>query len=615
MVLKHFLATGAIVTMILSTAEVGSTQELTLNKLPKETKQNLLESTTSENNNLSNTRSFSSILSQGQNQSVKKEIVQMTPSTEENLTPLEELNPDENDMIPSEIESESETPTPQMTPSTEENLTPLEELNPNENDMIPSQIESESETPTRINDSKVEPEATSTSSAVDVNPNANPLLFPTEPSEVEIETVYPITLDQALEVALKNNRDLQATRLELERAQSQLDQAKAALFPTLSLNGGFEFTSFPTDRRIDVRGDQVDPNGDGEITNVPSDKTVTGSVVLNYNIYTGGERGARIKRAERQLEQQILEVERISEQTRFDVTSNYYQLQNADAVVAIRQAAVEDATQSLRDAQLLEQAGLGTRFDVLQAEVDLANENQALTRAIAEQRTARRQLAETLSIAQNIELTAADEIQPAGTWEHDLEQSIVQAYRNRAELEQQLLAREIGEQDRQIALSGIRPTLNFQTGYSLQQELGNDEGFGDQYSSTVNLQWTFFDGGNARAGAQAAQKNIEIAEVNFANQRNQIRLQVESAYFDLQANQENIGTTDKAVTTAEERLRLARLRFQAGVGTQTDVINAQRALTEARGNFLQAIIGYNRALNDLQRAVSNQPDNRLFEQP
>ncbi|NQZ64794.1 TolC family protein, partial [Crocosphaera sp.] len=65
--------------------------------------------------------------------------------------------------------------------------------------------------------------------------------------------------------------------------------------------------------------------------------------------------------------------------------------------------------------------------------------------------------------------------------------------------------------------------------------------------------------------------------------------------------------------TREEALRLARLRFQAGVGTQTDVINAQRDLSQARGNFLQAIIQYNQSLNALQRSVSNFPDNRLFE--
>ena len=64
-----------------------------------------------------------------------------------------------------------------------------------------------------------------------------------------------------------------------------------------------------------------------------------------------------------------------------------------------------------------------------------------------------------------------------------------------------------------------------------------------------------------------------------------------------------------------ESLRLARLRFQAGVGTQTDVIDAQTQLTTARGSLLSSIIDYNQSYVDLQRQVSNTPDNGLQDLP
>jgi outer membrane protein TolC len=310
-------------------------------------------------------------------------------------------------------------------------------------------------------------------------------------------------------------------------------------------------------------------------------------------------------------------VERIAEDTRFNATDAYYQLQNADAQVAIAQAAVEDFSQTLRDAQLLEQAGLGTRFDVLQAEVDLANANQELTRAIADQRTARRQLAQILSLGQQVELTAANPIEEAGVWSLSLEESIVKAYKNRAELEQFLVQREINEQDREIALSEIRPQVSLFANYNFSNNF-NDTfesalGFRDGYAVGARMSWRFFDGGRAFAREDQENRDIDIDETNFANQRDQVRLEVETGYYQLIANKENIGTTEQAVITATESLRLARLRFQAGVGTQTDVINAQRSLTDARGNFLQAIIGYNQSLNQLQRAVSNLPNNHLFE--
>ena len=309
-------------------------------------------------------------------------------------------------------------------------------------------------------------------------------------------------------------------------------------------------------------------------------------------------------------------MERISEQVRFDASDAYYELQNADAQVAIAQAAIEDFSQTLRDAKLLEQAGLGTRFDVLQAEVDLANANQALTAAISVQRNSRRSLADVLSVGQKVELIAADEIAEKGSWPYSLDESIVMAYKNRAELEQLLVRREINAENREIELSQNRPRFDLFANYNFSDTYNdtfNQTGYLQGYNTGVRINWLLFDGGEARSRAEQETLNIQIDETNFSDQRNQIRLAVETAYNNLIANQENIGTTETAVVTATESLRLARLRFQAGVGTQTDVINSQRSLTEARGNFLQAIIGYNQSLNDLQRAVSNIPRNNLFE--
>jgi outer membrane protein TolC len=131
----------------------------------------------------------------------------------------------------------------------------------------------------------------------------------------------------------------------------------------------------------------------------------------------------------------------------------------------------------------------------------------------------------------------------------------------------------------------------------------------------AQLQWNFFDGGAARARANQQRTNIAIAETNFATQRNQVRFDVEQSFFDLSSNAQNIQTATIALSQAQESLRLARLRFQAGVGTQLEVINQQTALTRARGNRLTAILDYNRALASLQRAVSNLPDSNLFDLP
>jgi len=417
-------------------------------------------------------------------------------------------------------------------------------------------------------------------------------------------------------LALKNNIDLQKANIALEVEQANLEAARSALFPTLDTQFQFSRDSSPStelnNALITANNQTLLPQFQTPLQNEQS-TNAQGNVQLTYNIYTGGERSAQIAKAEKLVQNSRLQIEVIAEQTRFDATDRYYALQGTDAQVAIAQASVEDASQSLRDARLLEQAGLGTLFDVLRAEGDLATANEALTRAIADQRNARRKLAQILGVGQQVELTAADEITEAGNWNMPLDQTIVQAYKNRAELEQQLLQIEINEQDSYIALAGIKPKVDFLADYTYQNNFDNSVGVVDGYSFAAKVTWRFFDGGRAFAEARKAYRQMDLAQSEFAKQRDQIRYDVEQSYYNLISNKDNISSTRTNVRRFEEALRLARLRFQAGVGTQTDVINAQRDLANARGRFLQAIIGYNQSLNSLQRFVSNLPDNNLFE--
>ncbi|NBD32746.1 MAG: TolC family protein [Cyanobacteria bacterium] len=446
-----------------------------------------------------------------------------------------------------------------------------------------------------------------------LNPSSNPLRLPTNTEEVQVGEVVPITLEQAIELARDNNQSLKEARLNLNQAQAQLQEALGAEFPTLSLQTDFQRSTSATNeiRANTETANFTSPDG------VTTDLNAT--LQLNYDLYTGGQRSAQIRLAESQVRTQELALEQAAEQLRFDVTDAYYAVQEADSQVEIARAAVADAEQSLRDAELLEQAGLGTRFDVLQAEVDLANEEQNLTRAMSQRRISRRRLVETLGLGQQVEVTAATPPEVAGTWDLSLEESIVLAYQNRSELEQQLKQREIAQENQVIALAGIRPQVSLFTRYNVRDIIddggGGGTGAGDGLAIGAQLQWTLYDGGQARARARQAEENAAIAENRFDQVRNQIRREVEQAFYNLQANEQNIDTARVAVEQGEESLRLARLRFQAGVGTQTDVINAQSALTQARGNLLTAIIDYNRSLAALQRAVSNLPDSRLFDTP
>lgn len=507
-----------------------------------------------------------------------------------------------NSIIPN---AELETPAPTEIEKSPENPTATPRTPDNQNPSTRELMENPSAASTLDSITPTEPLA----------PNVNPLLRPTEIDDVIVDITKPITLTEAVTLALRNNPTLRQTKLELNVARESLREANASEYPTLSTL--FNFT----------RSDSAQPgNGSNNNSsllnqlgvnnsNDPTSTTAEGRLELSYNVYTGGRRSAQISAAERSVRLNQLEVERITVETKFDTLQAYYAVQEADAQVEIAQASVEDAQRSLRDAQLLEEAGLGTRFDVLQAQVQLANNTQNLTNARSQQEISQRQLAVVLGLGQEAEVLAADEIETAGTWDYSLEETLLLAYQNRAELEQNLVQREINEQQRQIALADIKPQVSVFANYNVLGITGDNQGLGDGYTFGARMQWTLFDGGAAQARAAQQATNIEISETQFDQQLDQIRLEVEQAYRSLLANQENIQTASVALQLAQESLRLARLRFGAGVGTQTEVINAQTELARARGNLLTAIIDYNRDLSSLQRAVTNLPDNRLFDLP
>ena len=428
-----------------------------------------------------------------------------------------------------------------------------------------------------------------------LNPNPNPLQFPTKPEEVRVKGTQPITLEQALELARRNNRDLEVALLQLQRFTGGLREAKALLYPNIGVQtqvNGQQSSRSQLSDEVQSRAEEGLSPQLRSPSRDPVNTNFTAQVQLTYNLYTSGRRSSIIKIAEERVKSSQLDVERISEEIRLSVATEYYNLQQREEEVRIAESAVKNAEASLKDAQALEEAGVGTRFDVLRSQVNLANAQQDLTSAISNQKIARSTLVNRLSLPLTVAISAADQVKLAGLWNSSLEESIVKAFA-------------ISKQERRQALSALRPQISLVANYDLLDQFEDRIGVTDGYSIGLRATMILFDGGAAKAQAFQAKTNMAFAETQFAQQRNQIRFEVEQAYSNLKSSLDNVQTANAALDQAKEALRLARLRFQAGVGTQTDVIAAESDLTRSEGNRVRAILDYNRSLANLQRFVTS----------
>ena len=425
---------------------------------------------------------------------------------------------------------------------------------------------------------------------------AQTLVVPTTPSQVKLETTKPVTLEEILDLIEKTNSDAINARISIDRSRAALREAEAGRSPTVSGSVQYSYSDSAQARLSSINN------------NTPLGKTnsnpLTGTLGVNYNLFDSGVNDNTIRVAENNLRIAEADLSRIRQTIRLSIVTAYYNLQNADETIRIRRKAVENTERSLKDTQAREKAGVGTKFDVLQSEVQLANARQDLLNAEAAQLVARRELSRQLNYPATIEITAADKIAPVPEWKLPVEETILLAVRNRAELDIRKLEREVARDRANTSLARLGPQVSVFANFNTASEFTSGSGIGVGYQVGARLDWSLYDGGKAAAQVDQFKADQALAESRFEQAARQARYDVEESYINQRSRFQQIETATKAVKSAEEALRLARLRLDAGVGTQLEVITAESDLTRADVNRVQAIIGYNQSRANLERAIS-----------
>ncbi len=437
------------------------------------------------------------------------------------------------------------------------------------------------------------------------------LALPVKPDQVRIRELRPLGLPEVETLAEVNNPNLKALGSRVEQAQSALRAAIARWYPTLTFTAR-NFPAYSAGESVPSRpAFQPTPLRDS-IQNMDTQLELSWALIDPSRTPVIAAARDRYEKAKNEYLIGLREL-------RLQVAEAYFDLQKADEQVRIGQESVRASLVSLRDARARFQAGVATKLEVLEAETQLARDQQLLTNALlglsntgTGQAVARRNLAALLDLPQDVTPTAKDPSRPVGFWLPSLQESIVAAYTFREELDQLLLDVSIANSTANEALAGIQPLLSIfnrvaggrsygYTGLAASQPSADYEGWSFDNSVGLSLNWTLFDGGRARAEYRLNKQRAQENRFLFAQKRDQIRREVETNWYTLEQNNRNITTTSREVLSARESLRLARLRFQAGVTTQREVVDTQRDLTQAEVRWSNAIADYNISLARLRR--------------
>src|SRR5882724_10689835 len=450
------------------------------------------------------------------------------------------------------------------------------------------------------------------------------------------------TLDQAILTALQRNPGLLNAEQEIKRTRGVIIQVRAQVLPQVTARGNFDWTD------PNLQGARIFSNQTGStpgtstgaaaslIDPLPSqvrevhpplaaasptpgiqntqvtDVSYTISVLGSQLIFNGTS-WPQIRGTFFQRDSAYFAFRNTLDQLIATVKTQFYQIIVNRELVKVNQQSVELLDAQLKDQQNRFEAGTVPRFNVLQAEVAYYNQLPLLITAQNNYRISQLTLAKTLGL----------DFQPRRGENPPLEVVGEMPYVPRAIALADAI--ELGKQRRPFLKQARANVLNQRQ--QLRAATGQwlptitTTGGGEWASSSANSSWhdiskgwiarvqgslPIWDSGQIYGQVKQQRALLSEAEFTYEDDARQVVLEVQTAYSNLLQNQELIKSQEKNVGLAEEALRLAKARLDAGAGVQLDVLNAQVQLLTAQSTQLQALFGYNSSLAEFDRATGAQ---------
>lgn len=413
---------------------------------------------------------------------------------------------------------------------------------------------------------------------------------------------WPLSLADAVNIALRQNPNVMRAQKDLEAAQGVVVQTRAIAIPKVRAGGAYsavQSTDIDTPASFPVAG-----------FTFGTEQNWSSQIRLVQSLYEGGRilsslRTAKLLKARSELMYQTVVADSVLE-----VQIAYYDVLVAAEEIIVQERSIELLSSELTDTKRRYDAGTVPRFNVLRAEVELANQQPKLIRARNAYRIAKNYLANVLGF--NIPKEATEDIPlklsgklEAEPYQVKLPEAIVLALQRRTELESLRKARALRYEDIVSAKAGYKPRLQAFGGYEARNSMFSSDLTYDVYGwmAGVELTWDIFDGLYSKGKVMEAKALYERAGVELDDTTRRIELEVRTAYSKFIETTEVLESQKKGVEQAEEALRLATARSDAGTGTQLDVLSARTALTEAQNIQVVALHGYDVARARLDRAI------------
>lgn len=394
-----------------------------------------------------------------------------------------------------------------------------------------------------------------------------------------------LSLAEAIERALKTEPRIGMAGGGVETAKGGMRSAQGSA--GLSVGFSYKYARGGNSKPVDA------------LTSIGNDHGST--VKASLPIFTSGVLSGNIDNQTGSFRASEYSYDQTLQTVRLDATTSYYDVLAYRDIVTLNKESVERLKAHLANVVAQFEVGTVAKVDVLRSQVELANAEQALIKSQNDFDVAVIKLLNIVGLPLDTDLSLKEELKYQ-SYSQTLEDCLGYAMKSRPDLYQVAHLVKGAKGGLQAARGGYGPQI---------AAFASNEWGGETFPGSASSKWTVgatLEMNILDSGVTAGQ--VDQARGTLTKQLEQQRqtvlnanLEVRSSYLGLRESEKRIGTAEVAVSQAEEDYKIAQLRYQAGVGTNVDVMDSQVALTTAQNNYVSALYSYNTSKAALDNAM------------
>lgn len=408
-----------------------------------------------------------------------------------------------------------------------------------------------------------------------------------------------MTLDKAVELALKNNRAIEQYSEDREAARWGLSATRRNGGLRLSWSSSANYIGGKYYREYQDIYANYHPyyDNDAVVYNgreaPPYHTEVSNNFTLSMPLYTGGRLENQIEGAEYQLNSANLTLEYARQQVKYQAAEAYYQILQCSDNIKVQQEAVNVLQSHLDIVQIQYEIGTVAKADVLSTSVQLAYYKRQLNTAWGNYETAVARLNNIIGLPVDT-LLVTNETLTKTPYDKTEDECIDYALEHRPDGIAAGYAVERAAANVGATKSGYRPQVTaVARGSMVGEKYFKSDHTAESWTVGVNINWDIFDNGITSAQVNQAKASQRRAESQHLQQLDTIMLEVHSAYIALATADKNVDIASAAVKEAQDSYEIAKVRYLEGVDTNLNVMDAQTKLAESWNNYYSALYSYN----------------------